>query len=353
MLKFDREGLLPAIIVDDATGEVLMLAFMNERAFQLTRETGFTHFYSRSRQKLWRKGEESGHTQEVRGIYVNCEENSLLIRVVQHGDAACHTGYRSCYYRQLLPDNGYEIIAERVFDPEKVYYSSGDTVPVGMQFIASTNTELTPNESTSQAGRDSSRPYNDVPTPQAGRDESRPYTSIEQFEAPLETMMRQLYGVYLYLRDHDLSEESNTSRLLQERSPAYLAARLADELQELADVQNGTHVHSDRQFDTALEGSQVGYWLMLLAAIYSLKYADFHPHVSLLQGFAEHYSMEKSIEQREECLQLVTTYDPSRIPQGLAIGFALIGWACAEAGISPLAPAEYDLEQMRRKGLVK
>lgn len=299
MLKFDREGLLPAIIVDDATGEVLMLAFMNEQAFQLTRETGFTHFYSRSRQKLWRKGEESGHTQEVRGIYVNCEENSLLIRVVQQGDAACHTGYRSCYYRKLLPDDTYETVAERVFDPEQVYHST------------------------------------------------------EQFEAPLETMMRQLYGVYMYLRDHDLSEESNTSRLLQERSPAYLAARLADELQELADVQNGTHVHSDRQFDTALEGSQVGYWLMLLAAIYSLKYSDFHPHVSLLQGYSEHYSMEKSIEQREECLQLVTTYDPARIPQGLAIGFALIGWACAEAGISPLAPAEYDLEQMRRKGLVK
>src|SRR5579884_393513 len=165
MLKFDREGLLPAIIVDDATGEVLMLAFMNEQAFQLTRETGFTHFYSRSRQKLWRKGEESGHTQEVRGIYVNCEENSLLVRVAQHGDAACHTGYRSCYFRKLLPDDTYETIAERVFDPEKVYHSSGDAVPVGTQFIASTHTELTPDESTSQVGRDSSRPYNDVPTP--------------------------------------------------------------------------------------------------------------------------------------------------------------------------------------------
>ncbi len=108
MLKFDREGLIPAVIQDDSTNEVLMMAFMNQAAFDRTRETGYTHFYSRSRNALWRKGEQSGHTQEVRAIYVNCEENSLLIRVTQHGGAACHTGYRSCYYRRLLPDGSYE-----------------------------------------------------------------------------------------------------------------------------------------------------------------------------------------------------------------------------------------------------
>ena len=297
MLKFDREGLIPAVIQDDVTSEVLMVAFMNQDAFDLTRETGYTHFYSRSRNALWRKGEQSGHTQEVRAIYVNCEENSLLIRVTQHGGAACHTGYRSCYYRRLLPDGSYETIAERVFDPEMVY------------------------------GEDA------------------------RLAALLEKTMRQLYGVYIYLRDHDLSEESNTSRLLQEHSPAYLAARLADELEELAAVQIGEHVHSDRQLDTILEGSQVGYWLMLLAATYKLQYAEFQPHKAILQGYTEHVSMEQAIELQQRCLSPLTTYDPSHIVEGLALGFQLIGWACAEAQISPLAPAEYDLEQMKRKGL--
>ncbi len=299
MLKFDREGLMPAVIQDDVTNEVLMMAFMNQEAFDLTRETGYTHFYSRSRNTLWRKGEQSGHTQEVRGIYVNCEENSLLIRVTQHGGAACHTGYRSCYYRRLLPDGSYETIAKRVFDPDVVY-----------------------GEAT-------------------------------QLPAPLEKAMRQLYGVYLYLRDHDMSEESNTSRLLQEHSPAYLTARLADELEELAEVQSGEHVHSDRQSDTILEGSQVGYWLMLLAATNKLQYAEFQPHTAILQGYAEHVSAEQSIELQQRCLSLLTTYDPAHVVEGLEIGFQLIGWACAEAQISPLAPAEYDLEQMKRKGLAE
>src|ERR1700693_107676 len=121
MLRFDREGLIPVVIHDDVTNEVLMVAFMNQAAFDLTRETGYTHFYSRSRDSIWRKGEQSGNTQEVRAIYVNCEENSLLIRVTQNGGAACHTGYRSCYYRRLLPNGSYETIAERVFDPDEVY----------------------------------------------------------------------------------------------------------------------------------------------------------------------------------------------------------------------------------------
>src|SRR3954469_9453524 len=88
-LTFDSQGLVPAVIQDDATGEVLMMAFMNEEALRLTRETGQTHFFSRSRQSIWHKGEQSGNVQEVRGILVNCEQNSLLVRVVQHGDAAC------------------------------------------------------------------------------------------------------------------------------------------------------------------------------------------------------------------------------------------------------------------------
>ncbi len=325
MLKFDRSKLIPAVIQDDATGDVLMVAFMNEEAFNRTRETGYTHFFSRSRQAIWRKGEQSGNAQEVRAIFVNCEENSLLIRVVQHGGAACHTGYRSCYYRRLLPDGAYETIAERVFDPEIVYNHAG-AQHVGAQFIVSSTT----NEH-----------------------------AATNLIAPLETNMRQLYTVYLYLQDNDLSEVSNTSRLLLEHNSGYLTARLADELQELMEVQSGEHVHSDRQSDTILEGSQVAYWLLLLAATSNLRYDDFTPHLSIIQGYTEglatkHIStIEKAIEQQQNCLNLLATNDRSLMIQGFHIGFTLIGWACAQADINPLAPSEYDIEQMRRKGLIQ
>src|SRR2546429_9556745 len=115
MLKFDRQGLLPTVIQDATSGEVLMVAFMNHEALRLTRETGYTHFFSRSRQKIWRKGEQSGNIQEVRNLFVNCEQNSLLVRVVQHGGAACHDGYRSCYYRRLPSDGKLQIVAKRGF----------------------------------------------------------------------------------------------------------------------------------------------------------------------------------------------------------------------------------------------
>jgi len=83
------------------SGEVLMMAFMNEASLRMTVETGYTHFWSRSRGKFWKKGETSGHVQEVREILVDCDADTLLIRVVQHGPGACHTGHRSCFYRDL------------------------------------------------------------------------------------------------------------------------------------------------------------------------------------------------------------------------------------------------------------
>lgn len=323
MLTFDRQGLVPVVIQDDTTDEVLMVAFMNEEAFARTRETGYTHFFSRSRNSIWRKGEQSGNVQEVRDIFVNCEENSLLMRVVQHGGAACHTGYRSCYYRRLLPDSAYETVAKRLFDPD-IVYGTTDHSPVGARFIAP----------------------NVQPTATVEKQVEDPFT------APLETRMRQLYTVYLYLRDHDLSTESNTSRLLQEHTPGYLTSRLADELDELTEVQRGEHVHTGRQPDTILEGSQVGYWLLLLAATGNLSYNDFIPHAAILHGYSAHYSMEQAIEQQQQCLSLLEANEPSRVIRGLRLGFALIGWACAEAGVSPLDPTEFDLAQMRRKGLI-
>jgi len=120
-LKFDEDGLIPAIIQDHKTKEVLMLAYMNQEALEKTLETGRTYLYSRSRKRLWLKGERSGHYQTVHQILFDCDKDSLLIKVHQAG-GACHDGYRSCFYRRLK-DKGKsaEILAKKVFDPKKVY----------------------------------------------------------------------------------------------------------------------------------------------------------------------------------------------------------------------------------------
>ena len=115
-----EHGLLPAIAQDAETGEVLMMAWMNAEAFAETRATGRAVYYSRSRGKLWRKGEESGHTQDVRAILVDCDGDTILLKVKQHGDAACHTGHRSCFFRQL-GDAGPINVGVKIFDPQAVY----------------------------------------------------------------------------------------------------------------------------------------------------------------------------------------------------------------------------------------
>jgi phosphoribosyl-AMP cyclohydrolase len=113
-------GLIPVVVQDITTLEVLMVAYANEEAVRLTRNTGFAHYFSRSRKKIWKKGEESGHFQKVRQILVDCDEDCILYLVEQTG-AACHTGYQTCFYRTL--DN--EIVSEQVFDPSKVYAHKG------------------------------------------------------------------------------------------------------------------------------------------------------------------------------------------------------------------------------------
>lgn len=114
------QGLVPAIVQDWKTGEVLMVAYMNAESWAKTQETGQTCFWSRSRQKLWPKGETSGHVQIVKEIYLDCDNDALLLKVEQVGGAACHTGYRSCFYRQIV--NGRTVTkGERVFDPKEVY----------------------------------------------------------------------------------------------------------------------------------------------------------------------------------------------------------------------------------------
>ena len=119
-IQFNADGLVTAIAQDHQTNEVLMVAFMTEATVRQTIETGLMTYWSRSRQKVWVKGETSGHTQEVREIRLDCDGDALVFKVLQHGGAACHTGHRSCFFRRF--DDGRLVDAGvRVFEPEAVY----------------------------------------------------------------------------------------------------------------------------------------------------------------------------------------------------------------------------------------
>lgn len=121
VLNFDKGGgLVPVIAQEYRTGEILMLAYMNEEAWQKTLETGKVHYFSRSRQELWLKGKTSGHVQVVKEIYIDCDADTVLIKVDQLGGAACHTGYRSCFYRKI-EGNRIRVTGEQIFKPQEVY----------------------------------------------------------------------------------------------------------------------------------------------------------------------------------------------------------------------------------------
>jgi phosphoribosyl-AMP cyclohydrolase len=121
MIDFAKSGgLVPAIAQDADTGQVLMLAWMNREAYDETLHTGRACYFSRSRNKLWRKGEESGHVQEVREVFVDCDADTILLKVKQIGGAACHEGYASCFFRKVEGDE-LKVVAERIFDPKQVY----------------------------------------------------------------------------------------------------------------------------------------------------------------------------------------------------------------------------------------
>jgi phosphoribosyl-AMP cyclohydrolase len=205
-VKFDEDGLIPAVIQDAVSGEVLMMAYMNAEALERTRASGKTHFWSRSRNKLWQKGETSGHVQLVQSIAVNCYENCLLLRVRQTG-ACCHTGYPTCFYRELDANGDLVTIRDRSFDPVEVYAQPRD----------------------------------------------------------LEETATRWVGAYRWLADHDLVAESTTSRHLRHGNMHELSARVADELAELAGVLRGQHSHQTPEADIVLEGSQALYWAVLTA----------------------------------------------------------------------------------------
>ena len=123
--KFDDNGLIPAIAQDAGTGQVLMVAFMNAAALDATIQSGYATYFSRSRRKLWKKGEESGHRQKVQQILVDCDQDCLILKVTVDA-GQCHVGYQSCFYRALKKnsDKELEFIAEKVYDPEETYKKS-------------------------------------------------------------------------------------------------------------------------------------------------------------------------------------------------------------------------------------
>ncbi len=127
-IKWDERGLIPVVVQDERTKEVVMVAYMNQEAFDLTLKTKRAHYYSRSRKKIWLKGETSGHFQQVKSIRLDCDNDTLLLLVDQK-TAACHTGYFSCFYRAW--DNEWKVIGEKVFDEKEVYRSAPSDGPEG------------------------------------------------------------------------------------------------------------------------------------------------------------------------------------------------------------------------------
>ena len=119
-LKFNEDGLIPSVIQEESTGRVLMMAWMNKASLLSTIEKGQTHFWSRSRQKYWMKGESSGHTQQVKRISYDCDGDTLLIQVRQLG-AACHEGYKSCFFRSVNESGDFDVTEERLVSPEEIY----------------------------------------------------------------------------------------------------------------------------------------------------------------------------------------------------------------------------------------
>ena len=114
------DGLIPAIVQDAETKEVLMLAYMNRESWEATLQTGKATYWSRSRQKLWLKGETSGHFQIIKAVFIDCDDDTILLQVEQLGGAACHTGHKSCFYRKLSGKD-FVVVGEKIFNPEEVY----------------------------------------------------------------------------------------------------------------------------------------------------------------------------------------------------------------------------------------
>lgn len=294
-IVFGTDGLVPAVIVDATSGDVLMVGFMNEEALTRTRDSGFVHFWSRSRQALWKKGETSGHVQEVEQISVNCERNSLLIEVSQTG-AVCHDGYPTCFYRHLESDNSLTTVRDRWFDPADVYGATG---------------------------------------------------------TGLATSTRRWWGAYESLRDNDWEATSGTSRLLRHDDDR-VTSRIADELRELAGALDGTHRHADPASDVALEGGQVCYWIVLRCIREGLTWMQVRPDRALdAQGTVGEGAMSSlaGLIRREADFWLAgSNLDVAALAHG---SLAMVAAACSIVGVEPSSLIMADLNDMRTRSYLE
>ncbi len=291
-IRFDANGLVPVVIQEADTHAVLMVGFMNAAALAATRETGRVHFWSRSRGKLWRKGETSGHEQIVEDIFVNCERNSLLILVHQVG-AVCHDGYRTCYYRRLDEDDSLTIIQERAFDPANVY-----GVRTANSLVQSSQLH---------------------------------------------------YEAYAFLRDNDLASVSGTSARLSAMEDT-TRGRLADELVELAGALDGSHRHAGFAEDVLLESTQVLYWTTLVALRAGVTWGELRPDRALstvVDGVSPAVIAHMLRAEADTWRMNALETDP--VSARCHAVLALAGQACQSAGHVPSAPVEADLSDLRTR----
>ena len=295
-ITFDADGLLPVVAQDEATGDVLLLAYMNAEALRRTLAEGVLVLWSRSRRALWRKGERSGHTLRLSELRVNCEGNSLLARVTLAGPGACHDGYRSCYYRRVRADATaggvftIETVASRTFNPIEVYGAATGSNP-----------------------------------------------------ASLESVARALYAAYEELRDTDLTAISGTSRRL--RSPdsdataRHALARAREELAELRGVVAGTHRHQGLPADGILEAGQVSYWVSVAAIALGYPYDAWNPHMAWLGGWNGAVPPPR-VDGKPE---------PDVAIQGCVTLLTQAGALCREVGVHPVDVLAADLAALRAK----
>jgi phosphoribosyl-AMP cyclohydrolase len=301
-VRYGADGLAPVVVQDAVSGDVLMLAYMNDEALRLTHETGRAHYWSRGRNALWRKGETSGHEQLVDEIRVNCEQNSLLLLVRQVG-AVCHDGYPTCFYRRTASDGSLTIVRERSFDPSVVYGEA------------------------------------------AAGPQLREVAAVD----PLEEATRRQLGAYAYLRDHDLSSASETSRRLRDPNQQF-ASRIADELRELAGVLDGEHRHADRERDVLLEASQVIYWLLLESLRHGVTWTTLRPDRALATADTElpAATVSRLLRAVADCWS-ESRRDDLDVAAAVHATLSLVGQACTSAGIDPIAAVEFDLTALESR----
>lgn len=303
IVKFDAQGLIPVVAQEETTGDVLLLAYMNAEALRLTLDEGRLVLWSRSRGKLWRKGEQSGNSLRLSELRLNCEGNSLLARVRLEGIAACHEGYRTCYFRRLNIASGGSssacdfvaaIVEPRVFDPADVY-----------------------------ANHDDASAFND--------------------DAVLERDVRLLYSAYERLRDAPENQASATSRLLHAADVAAMAeqslARASEELDELRGVLGGTHRHLGGAADVILEAGQVEYWVLLAAVGLGYTCDEWQPHLAWRSGW------QSPNRDANGTAHLTHNAILGRCMSLLAAAGAL----CSDAGVQPEQVVSADLAAMRAK----